>query len=1411
MSQPGQINNSKIKKEESKLDNSKLTVSNTDNHQIVKNNKPTIAEYLQSKKGKYSLISLLVLSVLLISGLFTYNLLKQDSDTAKAANTTATAFNPSDCATYTSNGGYSQAGICSVRLYEKNGQLFKQLDVSIGEIVNSRLYYNNTSASSATNVNLTDSKPNFPLVGAITNNYVDAAPVTLNPNIFNGNTFSIAPGAGYFGYAADNTATSSNLEMGKKKYINGVGCAYVNGGGSSGYNGYSLLQGSNSPLTTGSCGAAASGYTLSSSSVDSIDITGKRYLNSKYCQYDASDGSYRYTYFKMYSATNATGVTMPVCANPTNGYSQTGEIAYNGDLLGNKFVNGKECVSTSTTQGYSTYQMFAPSNATGVDGACIATIPNYTISAGYLNNVDLSDTSRGYGYIAYSMQVPSDATPGTIFTSTASISYDNTSGGIDPFHSGNNTITLVSTPTPNITYIKLYSVDGGSTWSPTVSANPGQSVLVRLWNENTGGLSAASANIKDSLPNTFTYVAGSAKNCLNPSTTNPTTPDNTELVCDTGTAANKDTLFQTLTNASGVSPSAGLYDAAGTSVATGGTAFNATSGTKDIGKMRYLHGINCRNAQLEAQTVDIAANNTSTAFTSYDCGPGTSVGYVFQYDTVQSGNGDMLGKRYLHGINCRNAQLEAQTVDIAANNTSTAFTSYDCGPGTSVGYVFQYDTVQSGNGDMLGKRYLHGINCRNAQLEAQTVDIAANNTSTAFTSYDCGPGTSVGYVFQYDTVQSGNGDLLDATRSKSYIQYEMIIPAGTAGGNYGTQSTIASTATTPEFTSVNSGTNGSGITVTGDPAFSVKKLLALPTSGTGASAVCPTSTSSYSTTLSNTPAGSTICVRLAYQNKTSGAVSNAAITDTLSSGFTYINNTTSNCLTPATGNELCASDASQANTAWTGNNGWTGSNFALAPHAGLYGQPSTGASSVMEMGKKRYAWTQSCTQQPSSSNQEVFIQGFTNDNTSIQDTCLSTLGGFSTRTSTVAIPTLGNRYYWSQSCIQPTSSLQELFIQGIINSNVSITDTCATTLGAGSTRNSSVAIDGLGQRYFWTESCTQPTSSQLEIFDQGFTNTPAGIADTCVSTLGAGSVRQLSLPFDLLDPNNGTGYIQYKMLTPTSPTTTSVTLPNVSLSGDNQTTSTSPATINFATSPLTTADIPGLTVICGVGGTPGTVRVNTTTTCTFTLPTNKTLPNNFKLGIGNATPAGTCTVGTGINSSLVTCINVPTGTLLGTQPINGQIGTETITPTGETVNVIDSLCSTTNPCALFETALTYSPTQALAKRYGASGSTNSDNLILTLKDTRLEQSGFTTTCSIKYKFRTDTSYRTLTTNSTYNNTTGCTGNLLKANQLLFNVDFEITAITTNTTTNTTKNYLIYSNYDFKAGSIGVTSIGGSGL
>ncbi len=61
---------------------------------------------------------------------------------------------------------------------------------------------------------------------------------------------------------------------------------------------------------------------------------------------------------------------------------------------------------------------------------------------------------------------------------------------------------------------------------------------------------------------------------------------------------------------------------------------------------------------------------------------------------------------------------------------------------------------------------------------------------------------------------------------------------------------------------------------------------------------------------------------------------------------------------------------------------------------------------------------------------------------------------------------------------------------------------------------------------------------------------------------------------------------------------------------------------------------------------------NTTATCTFTLPTNKTLPMDLKLAIGDATPAGICI----LNGMTVTCSNVPTGSLIGKQPIFSQLG-----------------------------------------------------------------------------------------------------------------------------------------------------------
>ncbi len=103
--------------------------------------------------------------------------------------------------------------------------------------------------------------------------------------------------------------------------------------------------------------------------------------------------------------------------------------------------------------------------------------------------------------------------------------------------------------------------------------------------------------------------------------------------------------------------------------------------------------------------------------------------------------------------------------------------------------------------------------------------------------------------------------------------------------------------------------------------------------------------------------------------------------------------------------------------------------------------------------------------------------------------------------------------------------------------------------------------------------------------------------------------------------------------------------------------------------PLQTSDIPGLTITCD------DAVESQTTTCTFSLPPNTSLPVDFVLGVGNATPAGACTADA---AGLVTCITVPVGSDQNgaldpeQQDIFGAVGTDTPVDTGEDANVFSS-------------------------------------------------------------------------------------------------------------------------------------------
>ena len=112
--------------------------------------------------------------------------------------------------------------------------------------------------------------------------------------------------------------------------------------------------------------------------------------------------------------------------------------------------------------------------------------------------------------------------------------------------------------------------------------------------------------------------------------------------------------------------------------------------------------------------------------------------------------------------------------------------------------------------------------------------------------------------------------------------------------------------------------------------------------------------------------------------------------------------------------------------------------------------------------------------------------------------------------------------------------------------------------------------------------------------------------------------------------------------------------------------------------PFSSSSISSLAINCSVA------EVNQTTTCSFALPSNKDLPNLFKIGVGSSSPGGNC----GSSGNIVTCFNVSTSTQPGSQLIYGQIssnakvsttGSVLITPTIISDANIDTASGSCNP------------------------------------------------------------------------------------------------------------------------------------
>ncbi len=132
---------------------------------------------------------------------------------------------------------------------------------------------------------------------------------------------------------------------------------------------------------------------------------------------------------------------------------------------------------------------------------------------------------------------------------------------------------------------------------------------------------------------------------------------------------------------------------------------------------------------------------------------------------------------------------------------------------------------------------------------------------------------------------------------------------------------------------------------------------------------------------------------------------------------------------------------------------------------------------------------------------------------------------------------------------------------------------------------------------------------------------------------------------------------------------------------------------------LSTADIPGLTFSCNPA------QINSTTTCTFSLPTHILLPGDFQISIGSAAAVGGCSRA----GTTVTCASVPTGSSVGTHTIFAWTSS-TQTNTGETVSItaVATSSSTSSATSSSATTTTSSSTSTTTSTISSTSSTTTD-------------------------------------------------------------------------------------------------------
>ena len=318
---------------------------------------------------------------------------------------------------------------------------------------------------------------------------------------------------------------------------------------------------------------------------------------------------------------------------------------------------------------------------------------------------------------------------------------------------------------------------------------------MRQWYDNDGSAGEQNASLTTTIPGPFTLNGGSTEVCLNPSTTNPSAPNGTELVCESSAEgavwSGKDLQ---------VSPSAGHY----------GESNGSTSGDLAAGRKRYLNLHRCEymGGTFADRVVNIVegyggaeysagTNASNTADVAASCGTGAGPWSLYQAH-VQAV--DLLGNRYLNLHQCeykdQNTSADLRITNVldgyggaeysaGTNASNTADAAASCGTGAGPWSLYQAH-VQAV--DLLGNRYLNLHQCeykdQNTSADLRITNVldgyggaeysaGTNASNTADAAASCGTGAGPWSLYQAH-VQAL--DLLDTARGRGYVQYAISAP-----------------------------------------------------------------------------------------------------------------------------------------------------------------------------------------------------------------------------------------------------------------------------------------------------------------------------------------------------------------------------------------------------------------------------------------------------------------------------------------------------------------------------------------------------------------------------------------------------------------------------------------------------------